>query len=243
MFSPCFGKRSLYLKNIPKEGRTPQKRNYQREMDALLERLEGSGELKHLFLHCCCAPCSSYVLEYLSRYFKITAFFYNPNMDTREEYLHRYRELVRFINEKKFDNPIEVFCMDYEPKEFLEKAALGYEDCREGGARCLRCFELRLNRTAAEAKKVSADFFATTLTVSPLKNAAAINEIGERLGKVHGVQYLASDFKKKNGYKRTIELSGEFGLYRQDFCGCVYSRRQRIREKAMENENKNSQNS
>lgn len=217
------------MKSVPKEGKILQKRNYQREMDALLEKLNKSGQVKHLFLHCCCAPCSSYVLEYLSEYFEITAFFYNPNMDTQKEYIHRYNELVRFIGEKSFKNPVNVLCGDYVPEEF-SGIAKGYEECREGGARCLRCFELRLSRTAEEAKKASADFFATTLTVSPLKNAAAINAIGERLGKSAGIEYLPSDFKKKNGYKRTIELSREHELYRQDFCGCVYSREQREKD-------------
>lgn len=203
-------------KNIPK-------RNYQREMDKLLESFRDSYPAKRLFLHCCCAPCSSYVLEYLSDYFEITAFFYNPNIDTDGEYAYRRDELIRFINEKKFKNPVHALCGDYKPEEFQE-IAKGYEDCKEGGARCMRCFELRLSKTAELAKKENADFFATTLTVSPLKNAAAINAIGERLGAEYGVSYLPSDFKKKNGYKRTIELSKEFDLYRQNFCGCVYSK-------------------
>lgn len=203
-------------KNVPK-------RNYQREMDKLLEDLKDSGQVKRLFLHCCCAPCSSYVLEYLSDYFEITAFFYNPNIDTDGEYTYRRDELIRFINEKTFKNPVHALCGDYNPEEFQE-IAKGYEDCKEGGARCMRCFELRLSKTAELAKEQKADFFATTLTVSPLKNAAAINAIGERLGEEQGVSYLPSDFKKKNGYKRTIELSKEFDLYRQNFCGCVYSK-------------------
>lgn len=199
-------------------------------MDMLLDNQEKSGVIKSLFLHCCCAPCSSYVLEYLSKYFRITAFFYNPNMNTDQEYIHRYNELVRFIREKPFENPVDIVCGDYLPEEFA-KAARGYEDCREGGARCLKCFELRLKKTAEEAERANADFFATTLTVSPLKNAAAINAIGEKLGEGCKAKYLPSDFKKKNGYKRTIELSSQYGLYRQDFCGCIYSRRQREEEK------------
>lgn len=198
-------------------------RNFQREMDSLLDTLKKSGERKKLFLHCCCAPCSSYVLEYLSEYFDITAFFYNPNIDGEKEYIYRLNELIRFIKEKRFENKIDIVKGDYKPEEF-ENIAKGYEDCKEGGARCLRCFELRLGKTAELAKKYNADYFATTLTVSPLKNAAAINAIGERLGKEYGADYLSSDFKKKNGYKRTIELSREYSLYRQNYCGCSYSK-------------------
>lgn len=220
------------MNSAPKEKKAAEKRNYQREMDVLLEALKKEGEPKSLFLHCCCAPCSSYVLEYLSKYFRITAFFYNPNMNTSKEYIHRYNELVRFIKENTFENQVDIVCGDYVPKEFAQ-AAKGYEDCREGGARCLKCFELRLRKTAAEAEKAGADFFATTLTVSPLKNAAAINDIGESLGEGCKTKYLPSDFKKKNGYKRTIELSARHGLYRQDFCGCIFSRRQREEEKRL----------
>ena len=198
-------------------------RNFQKEMDSLLDTLKKAGERKKLFLHCCCAPCSSYVLEYLSEYFDITAFFYNPNIDGEKEYIYRLNELIRFIKEKSFENKIDIVKGDYNPKEF-ENIAKGYEDCKEGGARCLRCFELRLRKTAELAKTYDADYFATTLTVSPLKNAAAINSIGERLGKEYGIAYLPSDFKKKNGYKRTIELSREYDLYRQNFCGCAYSK-------------------
>lgn len=209
----------------PQETKNVPKRNFQREMDKLLEDMKNSGQVKKLFLHCCCAPCSSYVLEYLSNYFQITAFFYNPNIDTDEEYSYRQRELIRFIKEKNFENPVEIVCGDYQPEKF-EKIAKGYEDCKEGGARCMRCFDLRLRETAKLAKEYKADFFATTLTVSPLKNAQAINAIGEKIGKEFEIEYLPSDFKKKNGYKRTIELSGEFDLYRQNFCGCSYSKNQ-----------------
>lgn len=204
------------IKNVPK-------RNFQREMDGFLKNLKDSEKTANLFLHCCCAPCSSYVLEYLSDYFNITAFFYNPNIDTDREYAYRRGELIRFIKEKNFKNPVEFVCGDYNPEEFM-KIASGYEECREGGARCMRCFELRLSESARRAKEQGADFFATTLTVSPLKNAEAINAIGERLGEEFGIRYLPSDFKKKNGYKRTIELSREYNLYRQNFCGCIFSK-------------------
>lgn len=209
----------------PQETKNVPKRNFQREMDKLLENMKNSGQVKKLFLHCCCAPCSSYVLEYLSNYFQITAFFYNPNIDTDEEYSYRQRELIRFIKEKTFENSVEIVSGDYRPEKF-EDIAKGYEDCKEGGARCMRCFDLRLRETAKLAKEYNADFFATTLTVSPLKNAQAINAIGEKIGKEFEIEYLPSDFKKKNGYKRTIELSREFDLYRQNFCGCSYSKKQ-----------------
>lgn len=200
-------------------------RNYQRELDKILEKLSGE-DVPTLFLHSCCAPCSSYVLEYLCVYFRITVFYYNPNISSSPEYLKRVEEQKRLIeayNREKKGYPISVVEGDYAPEKFFA-AVKGYEDCPEGGERCFRCYELRLRETAARAKERKADYFATTLTISPLKNAQKLNEIGERLGEEFQVRWLPSDFKKKNGYKRSIELSKEYELYRQNYCGCSFSR-------------------
>ena len=186
-----------------------------------------------LFLHSCCAPCSSYCLEYLCQYFAITVFYFNPNISAEPEYRHRVEEQKRLIaayNAEHKGYPIDIVEGDYEPERFFE-IAKGYESCPEGGERCFRCFELRLRETAEHAKEGTYDFFATTLTISPLKNAQKINEIGHALGEEYGVLWLPSDFKKKNGYKRSVELSAEYGLYRQDYCGCAFSKAEREREK------------
>lgn len=214
--------------------------NYQKELDNILEKLKEDQQLaspggksgKRLFLHSCCAPCSSYVLEYLCGYFHITVFYYNPNISSLEEYHKRVEEQKRLIRtyNKEMETgarkgyPIEVVEGDYEPQRFYE-AAKGYEDCPEGGERCFRCFDLRLRETVKKAKEAGADFFCTTLTISPLKNAGKLNEIGMALSAEYGVPWLPSDFKKKNGYQRSIELSAEYGLYRQNYCGCGYSLR------------------
>ena len=201
-------------------------RNYSRELDAILDNMENKG--KCLFLHSCCAPCSSYVLEYLRSFFKITVFYYNPNITEEAEYRHRVEEQKRLISEfnRKEDGayPIRVIEGDYQRQYFFE-CVKGLEGCPEGGERCFVCYELRLRETALRAKGCGADYFTTTLTISPLKNAQKINEIGERLAEEVGVAFLPSDFKKKNGYKRSVELSKEYDLYRQDYCGCVFSRR------------------
>ena len=200
-------------------------RNYQRELDQLLAQLT---TVPRLLLHSCCAPCSSSVLEYLRRYFEITVFYYNPNISMEAEYQKRVEEQKRLINAYNqlpdSGYPIAVIEGDYEPEVFYV-AAKGLEQCPEGGERCFACYELRLGKTAALAKKQAYDYFATTLTISPLKNAAKLNEIGERLAERYQISWLPSDFKKKNGYKRSIELSAEYGLYRQNYCGCVYSKR------------------
>lgn len=201
-------------------------RGYQRELDALLEKTEGGPRL---FLHSCCAPCSSYVLEYLAHYFSITVFYYNPNISPREEYQKRVKEQKRFIealSAREAGNifPITFVEGKYEPEVFYEMAE-GLEDVPEGGERCFRCYELRLRQAAILASEGRYDYFCTTLSISPLKNAEKLMEIGERLAEEYGVSYLPSDFKKKNGYKRSIELSKEFGLYRQNYCGCVFSKR------------------
>lgn len=204
--------------------------NYQKELEKILSGINADEKKPRLLLHCCCAPCSSYVLEYLSRYFEITADFYNPNISPESEYRHRAEELQRLIREMPLSGPVAFEEGPYEPARFLE-AARGLEDCPEGGERCLACFRLRLEQAARRAKEGGFDWFTTTLTISPLKNAAALNEIGQALGEAYGVHFLPSDFKKKDGYKRSITLSHEYGLYRQDFCGCAFSRAQREAEK------------
>ena len=185
-----------------------------------------------LLLHSSCAPCSSYVLEYLSQYFEITIFFYNPNIAPAEEYAHRVAEIRRLIGEMEFVHPVTLVEGRYDPKEFYEMAK-GLEEVREGGSRCMGCYELRLNESAEIAVAGGFDYFTTTLSISPMKNAQKLNEIGQRVGEEYGVQYLLSDFKKKNGYKRSIELSGIYGLYRQDYCGCEFSYKARQAEKCV----------
>lgn len=196
--------------------------NYQREMDALLLRLRQDGRRPRLLLHSCCGPCSSYVLEYLSAYFDVTVFYYNPNIYPRAEYEKRRDEQLRLLREMPFSSPVSAIVGDYAPAVF-DEAAKGFEGAPEGGARCARCFELRLEETAKAAKARGFDYFGTTLSVSPHKNARVINEIGAALSEKYGVSYLASDFKKREGYKRSIQLSREYNLYRQDYCGCIFS--------------------
>ena len=206
-------------------------RNYQRELDQLLSGLE-PGKAPRLLLHACCAPCSSYVLEYLSRYFQITVLYYNPNISPGEEYRKRAAEARRFI--RKFEEQEDLKNTDrfpvsfeegpYEPEAFFEMAK-GLEEVPEGGERCFRCYEQRLRLAAKKAAAGGYDYFCTTLSISPLKNAHKLMEIGERLAEEYGVSYLPSDFKKRDGYKRSVELSGQYGLYRQNYCGCVFSKR------------------
>ncbi|MBE5883043.1 MAG: epoxyqueuosine reductase QueH [Lachnospiraceae bacterium] len=202
--------------------------NYQKEMEGIINKLH-DGAVPGLLLHSCCAPCSSYCLEYLCKYFDITVFYYNPNISMEEEYRKRVEEQKRLIdayNKEEKGYPISVIEGDYEPQLFFEMAK-GYETCPEGGERCFRCFDMRLRRTAELAKEQGYDYFATTLTISPLKNAAKINEIGQLLSSEYEVSWLPSDFKKKNGYKRSIELSAEYDLYRQNYCGCAFSKAER----------------
>lgn len=203
--------------------------NYQKELEKLLMGLESGSRVPSLLLHSCCAPCSSYCLEYLCQYFSITVFYYNPNISASGEYVKRVEEQKRLIaayNQEKRGYPISIKEGDYEPEVFFEMAK-GYEACPEGGERCFRCFEMRLCKTAEIAGEGNYDYFATTLTISPLKNAAKINEIGAQLALEYGIDWLPSDFKKKNGYKRSIELSAEYDLYRQDYCGCAFSKAER----------------
>ena len=204
-------------------------RNYQKELEKIIDGIVNQSAEKisppRLFLHSCCAPCSSYVLEYLRPFFKITVFYYNPNISMDEEYRKRVAEQKRLIaayNEKT-SYPIDIIEGDYEPGEFFT-AIKGLEHCPEGGERCFSCYELRLRKTSQMAFEGQYDYFTTTLTISPLKNAVKINEIGERIAGECGISWLPSDFKKRDGYKRSIELSKEYDLYRQDYCGCIFSK-------------------
>ena len=192
----------------------------------MIQKLTEEGRTPRLLLHSCCAPCSSYVLEYLSEYFSITVFYYNPNIYPPEEFGKRVEEQERLIRELPAKHPVSFLEGPYEPERFYEMAKW-LEQIPEGGERCFRCYRLRLLETAQMARAGSFDYFTTTLSISPLKNAQKLNEIGTRLAEEYGVPYLFSDFKKRNGYKRSTELSAEYGLYRQDYCGCVYSLRER----------------
>ena len=211
--------------------------NYQKELEKLLDRLEKDRSAEDgvptLFLHSCCAPCSSYVLEYLCGRFQITVFYFNPNISDSAEYRHRVEEQKRLIesyNRERKGYPISIVEGDYIPQSFFQ-VAQGFEDCPEGGERCFRCYELRLRETAKRALEGGYGYFGTTLTISPLKNALKLNEIGKLLAKEYGVCWLPSDFKKKNGYRRSVELSAEYDLYRQDYCGCVFSKAERERQR------------
>lgn len=199
-----------------------QKVNYQKELDKVLDGLEREGRVPRLLLHSCCAPCSSYVLEYLSEYFEITVFYYNPNIYPESEYCKRVAEQQMLIGKLKTAHPVSFMEGAYEKERFYQMAA-GLEQVAEGGERCFGCYALRLGAAAKKAREGGFDYFTTTLSISPLKNAQKLNEIGIALGKEAGVSYLVSDFKKKNGYKRSVELSEEYGLYRQDYCGCQFS--------------------
>ena len=196
--------------------------NYQKELDKTLEKLTKEERVPKLLLHSCCAPCSSYVLEYLSQYFEITVFYYNPNIYPESEYTKRIWEQQKLIDELPAKHPISFMAGPYDKERFYEMAS-GLEHVKEGGARCMKCYELRFREAAKIAKNAGFDYFTTTLSISPLKKAERLNEIGQRLGEEYEVEYLLSDFKKKNGYKRSIELSKIYGLYRQDYCGCEFS--------------------
>ena len=200
--------------------------NYQKELDKVIESLSQQEKVPTLLLHSCCAPCSSYVLEYLSNYFGITVFYYNPNIYPDEEYEMRVREQQRFIRAFPAKHPIDFIEGAYDKERFYEMAR-GLEAVPEGGQRCFQCYELRLREAGELAKARGFDYFTTTLSISPMKNAEKLNEIGLRLAEELGVSYLCSDFKKRNGYKRSTEISKEYGMYRQDYCGCVYSYQKR----------------
>ena len=198
--------------------------NYQKELDKLIEKLEQTKEVPRLFLHSCCAPCSSYVLEYLSEHFAITVFYFNPNIAPEEEYRKRVEEQKRLIEQLPAVYPIQFLEGRYEPEEFYSRVR-GLEKEPEGGARCRVCFELRLEEAARLAAEGGYDYYTTTLSISPLKNAQVLAQVAMEMGEKWGVRWLPSDFKKKEGYKRSIQLSAEYDLYRQNYCGCVFSRR------------------
>ena len=187
-----------------------------------LEELSKFDKPKKLLLHSCCAPCSSHVITFLADYFDITILYYNPNISPKEEYLKRKEEQIRLIGELKSKNKIDIIDCDYD-NDLYEKSIKGYEQCEERGDRCTICFNLRLGNTAKMASELKYDYFCTTLTVSPYKNSLLINQIGEKFSKKYNIKWLYSDFKKDNGYKKSIELSKKYNLYRQDYCGCKYS--------------------
>lgn len=203
--------------------------NYQNKLDNIIKGNLEEKKVPSLLLHSCCAPCSSYVIEYLSNYFNITVFYYNPNIYPEEEYIKRVDEEKDFICRFKTKHKVDFIEGDYVTEKFYSSVK-GFENEKEGGERCFKCYELRLKESAIVAKNKGYDYFTTTLSVSPYKNAQKLNEIGERLGNEYGLQYLYSDFKKKNGYKRSIELSKEYNLYRQDYCGCIFSQIERQKE-------------
>lgn len=200
-----------------------QKRNYQRELDAVINSITKKGIRPKLLLHSCCAPCSSYVLEYLTQYFDITLYYYNPNISPESEYNFRISELHRLVSEMGIS--VKIIDGDYEP-ELFEEIAKGLEDEPERGARCMKCYRLRLEHSAQLAKEQGFDYFTTTLSISPMKNAEALNSIGSALADKYGIAYLFSDFKKREGYKRSIQLSQQYDLYRQNYCGCRFSKKQ-----------------
>ncbi len=208
--------------------------NYQKLLDKELDRIRDSNSKPRLLLHVCCAPCSSYVLEYLNHYFDITVLFYNPNISPESEYRYRADELTRLTQEMAFENKISTRIEQYDAAPFLT-IAKGLEDEPEGGARCTACYRLRLSRTAQIAAEDGYDYFTTTLSISPLKDAVRLNAIGKELSAEYGVPYLYSDFKKREGYKRSIQLSAEHHLYRQDYCGCAYSKAEAQRRKESKN--------
>ncbi|TCS79758.1 hypothetical protein EDD59_10711 [Muricomes intestini] len=196
--------------------------NYQKELDKVIDSLKAKECVPRLLLHSCCAPCSSYVLEYLSEFFEIVIFYYNPNIYPESEYYMRLAEQQKLIRDMHFKHPVSFLAGDYDRERFYEMVR-GMENLKEGGARCFKCYELRLRETAEQAVKSGFDYFTTTLSISPMKNAQKLNSIGLEIAEEYGVKYLTSDFKKKNGYKRSTELSKKYGLYRQDYCGCEYS--------------------
>lgn len=201
--------------------------NYQKELDKIIASLD--GRVPTLLLHSCCAPCSSYTLEYLSNYFDITVYYYNPNISPKAEFDKRFAEQKRLIASLPAKHKIKLIEGDYNYSDFSE-IAKGFENVKEGGERCFRCYKLRLEKSAHLAKKQGFDYFCTTLSISPLKNSQKINEIGLEVAEKYGVKWLPSDFKKKEGYKRSIELSREYNLYRQNFCGCVFSKKENNNE-------------
>lgn len=202
-----------------------QKINYQIKLNEIIKDITNKDEVPSLLLHSCCGPCSSYVLEYLSEYFNIIVFYYNPNIYPSEEYFYRVEEQQKIIDLTKAKHPIRMIAGKYEVERFYELAK-GLEDAPEGGARCMKCYELRLREAAKIAKIEGFDYFTTTLTISPHKNSQILNRIAEKVSKEEGVANLPSDFKKRNGYKRSCEITKEHGMYRQDYCGCEFSKKE-----------------
>jgi len=218
------------------------KRNFQIELEKIIDKNRAEGVRPKVLLHVCCAPCSSYCITYLAENFDIVAYFYNPNITSVAEYEKRRDEFKRFVNDNLKDElkiDMEAIYEPYDSAPFLE-IAKGLEDVKEGGERCFKCYRLRLEEAAKKAKELGCDYFTTSLSISPLKNAEKINEIGEELAEIYGVPHLPSDFKKKEGYKKSIELSREYNLYRQDYCGCVYSYRDRHEEINYEKHSRNT---
>lgn len=205
--------------------------NYQLELDKTLEKIVKEESVPRLLLHSCCAPCSTYVLEYLSQYFEIGVLYYNPNIYPKEEFLYREQEQEDLIGKLETKHPITFIKASYNPKEYFEYVK-GYEKEKEGGKRCELCFELRLREAARVAKEGGCDYFTTTLSISPHKDSQLLNEVGKRVGEEFGVKYLFSDFKKKNGFKRSVELTQEYDMYRQDYCGCVFSYNESMERRA-----------
>ena len=195
--------------------------NYQKQLDKEIEKLKGKRPT--LLLHSCCGPCSSYVLEYLTRYFEVSLFWYNPNIYPQEEFNKRFQNQIKLIEEMGLAGDVQVLVSPRKHDEYL-KRVMGLQNEPEGGDRCTECFRMRLNATAQMAQKYKFDWFCTTLTVSPHKDAQRINQLGEEIGRAYGVNFLPSDFKKREGYKRSTELSRQYGLYRQNYCGCEFSK-------------------
>ena len=217
----------------------PNRINSELEMEKTIRALAAEGRRPRLLLHACCAPCSSYVLEYLSQYFFITLLFYNPNISPQTEYEKRYAELLRLVKEQPHRFPVSVVPCGYDPESFFS-AVHGLESLPEGGARCAVCYRMRLEAAARAAKDGGFDYFTTTLSISPLKDAEKLNAIGAELSGEYGVPYLYSDFKKKEGYKRSVALSREYGLYRQNYCGCIFSKQEAERREEQKRYESNS---
>lgn len=206
------------------------KENYQLKTDEIIKKISQEEKVPKLLLHSCCAPCSSYVISYLSSYFQITVFYYNPNIYPKEEYQKRKKEQMRFIKEFQTKYPVDYLDCDYEPNEFFDTVK-GLEKEKEGKERCTKCYYLRMKETAKQASFYQYDYFTTTLSVSPYKNADKINKIGSLLEKEYHIPFLYADFKKRNGYKQSISLSKEYQLYRQNYCGCIFSKQASLEKK------------